>query len=111
MSQINAKQNGLGRDRGAGMPGEWEPVRRVGGRYPRLSRVIKGNSVQFSSMPTALDALKGAAEPQILLRRRNNMVESIEIVCSCGEHIHIQCEYGGETPPGTAGSPIGGDSS
>jgi hypothetical protein len=34
-----------------------------------------------------------ASQPEIQINRNDQGVESIEVVCSCGERIVIRCEY------------------
>jgi len=58
------------------------------------SPVIKADRIRLTSKPVVVNGVGHGIEPKILLHRRNNVVESAEIVCSCGEHILLECEYG-----------------
>lgn len=86
-----------------GGPGKARSAPKIAPTGGSLSKVIKGDYVRFCNTPTVVRSSTGPAEPQVLLRRRNNVVESIEIVCTCGEHIHVQCEYGEEGIPEVPG--------
>ena len=57
------------------------------------SPIIKASQIRVAEKRVLVNGSCHGGVPQVLLHRRNNVVESAEIVCSCGERIVVQCEY------------------
>lgn len=83
----------------SGTKGKTPGPRAYGGPFRATgSALIKADRVKMRDTSQTIGHAEtpglGSPEPQILLHRRDNVIESIEIVCSCGKRIHVQCEYG-----------------
>jgi hypothetical protein len=51
--------------------------------------------VQTASRPRiTIGPRSNSPQPQVRLNKNGDRVESIEIQCTCGEKIVVQCEYG-----------------
>jgi len=57
--------------------------------------LVEGGKITIGPQPTACSdyAQPDSNQPAIKVNRNDLGVESIEVICSCGERILIRCEY------------------
>lgn len=63
--------------------------------------VIPNQRVVVVSAPVQIaPPRQSAAEnADVRVQREGDLVRTIEVVCTCGEHIRLVCDYSAETPP------------
>jgi hypothetical protein len=58
----------------------------------RAARVrVSGEGVRIGPPPHA--AAKGEPEPKVRAVQEGDAIRTIVVTCTCGEQIHIRCEY------------------
>ncbi len=60
------------------------------------SNIIKKDRVVINEERDILADKPQFDEPQIMVHKKDGIVESIDIICTCGREIHIVCEYRAE---------------
>lgn len=75
----------------------------TGKTKPNVSRMLRSTSTALSpgkkiaigpqSKADPSDSPATSGQPSIQLKRGEQGIESIEVVCACGERITIRCEY------------------
>lgn len=58
--------------------------------------LLPGHCVRMGSERTRVGQPTGApevAEPEIILIRNGDVVEAIEVVCTCGQRIRMKCVF------------------
>jgi hypothetical protein len=57
--------------------------------------VVRGTSVRLSSdsARVGVPGQEPAAEPRIEITRTGDVIQAIDIICGCGEHIRLHCRY------------------
>lgn len=61
-------------------------------------RIIKKENLNLENRPLLVPSCRGQSPVMINLRKEENIVRIIEIICSCGNKINIVCEYENEKP-------------
>ena len=61
---------------------------------PQENSIIKGENFKFSSSPYVVGPKnsKNAADPEINIIKEKDFVSAIEVKCTCGRMIHIDCK-------------------
>jgi hypothetical protein len=67
--------------------------------------VVRGASVRVSGDPARVGVpghphppgASEGGEPRIEIIRNGDVIEAIDIVCGCGQHIRLHCLYAGAT--------------
>jgi hypothetical protein len=59
-------------------------------------RVVPGHSVRLSGelARVGVPGKAGTASPRIQVIRAGDIVQAVEITCTCGEHIRLRCVHG-----------------
>jgi hypothetical protein len=59
------------------------------------SRVVPAARVHVSSEAVRVGPARpvNVPEPQVTVVREGDVIRTIEVVCTCGERIHIRCDY------------------
>ncbi len=70
-----------------------------GGYLNGQTSVIKGSQIKFHPQKKVIRVERGE-EPTVKVRRRDGVVQGLEIFCSCGERIKIDFEYEPSPPAG-----------
>ena len=64
---------------------------------PLVSRVVKSRNVGVSAETIVVggdvQAQKQSAAPQIVVDKKGGRVHKITVLCSCGKHAELICEY------------------
>lgn len=60
--------------------------------------IIKKENLKLENRPLLVQSYKGQSPVMINLKKKENIVRIIEIICSCGNKINIVCEYENEKP-------------
>jgi hypothetical protein len=58
--------------------------------------VLKAGTVEAGSARKIEVEATGADEPEIILHRDGDVIEKVEVVCTCGRHTEIRLEYDGD---------------
>lgn len=70
--------------------------------------VIPNQRVMVVSSPVQISPPRQSSgdSSDVRIQREGDLVRTIDVVCACGEHIRLVCDYSDETPPpaGTATS-------
>ena len=61
-------------------------------------RIIKKENLNLENRPLLIQSYRGESPVIINLKKEENIVRVIEIICSCGNKINIVCEYENEKP-------------
>lgn len=61
--------------------------------------IIKKENLNLENRPLLVQSYRGQSPVMINLKKEENIVRIIEIICSCGNKINIVCEYENEKPP------------
>ena len=61
-------------------------------KFPRAS-VIKAEWLSAEEVTAFSQHANGQHEPQILIRKKGDVVEGIEFRCSCGQTAYVQLQY------------------
>lgn len=74
------------------MPGE--QTNRLHGEY-HPGTVVRGTSVRVSpdSARVGIPGQEPEPEPRIEILRTGEVIQAIDIVCGCGQHIRLHCHY------------------
>lgn len=59
-------------------------------------RIIKKEDLNLENRPLLVQSYRGGSATKINLKKEENIVRVIEILCSCGNKINIVCEYENE---------------
>ncbi len=62
----------------------------------RKGSVLKADSVDSGSIRKIEIEASEPGQPEIILHRNGEIIESVEIVCVCGRHSEIRLEYDGD---------------
>ena len=62
-------------------------------KIPQFSTVIPSDKVRVDSTPILVGRGGTQTQPRVTLRKDGSRISTIEIQCSCGEMILIDCEY------------------
>ncbi|HZU35173.1 MAG TPA: hypothetical protein VFA18_04670 [Gemmataceae bacterium] len=67
-----------------------------GDRNEHDSGVVPGRCVRFTgeAARVPIPGHNGHHEPQIALVRQGDTIQAIDITCSCGQRIRLNCVYG-----------------
>lgn len=62
---------------------------------PHLGTVVRGTSVRVSndSARICIPGQEPPAEPRVEIIRNGDVIQAIDIVCGCGQHIRLHCLY------------------
>lgn len=60
--------------------------------------IIKKENLNLENRPLLVQSYRGQSPVMINLKKEENIVRIIEIICSCGNKINIVCEYENEKP-------------
>ncbi len=73
-----------------------EQTNRMHGEFP-TGAVVRGTCVRVSSdsARVGVPGQEPAAEPRIEVLRSGEVIQAIDIICSCGQHIRLHCRYEG----------------
>jgi len=60
--------------------------------------VVSGNNIRLSAEPAAVPTSRQVAaptkpEPRIELIREGDVIQAIDVICSCGQRIRLKCNY------------------
>lgn len=66
--------------------------------YVLSRRIIKKENLNLENSPLLVQSHRGQSPVMINLKKEENIVRVIEIICSCGNKINIVCEYENEKP-------------
>jgi hypothetical protein len=67
----------------------------------RPSAVIKKAAARFRAVPVRLGENaeparpepEGRTEPLVVARKNGDLIEAVEVTCTCGKHMVIECLY------------------
>jgi hypothetical protein len=73
----------------------YEDQTRKGNGDIHSGTVVRGTCVYVSGDPArvGIPGREPAAEPRIDIIRSGNVIQAIDIVCGCGQHIRLHCHY------------------
>ena len=58
----------------------------------RNTAIVRGGQIQIDPRKLVISDQK-QTPPEILVNREQDRIRSVEIRCSCGEHVILDCEY------------------
>ena len=76
------------------------------GNVIKKERVVIDNKEYDISMSSD----GGIGEPEVILHKKEGIVESIDVICTCGRKLHIVCEYDPTINPAEGRTKVNGES-
>lgn len=62
-------------------------------KSPRKSSILKSNQVRLEEQPICLSESALSDQSSIVLRRKGELITSIEVTCTCGKVTILDCDY------------------
>ncbi|TWT43030.1 hypothetical protein KOR42_45600 [Thalassoglobus neptunius] len=62
-------------------------------KSPRKSPILKSNQVRLEEQPVCLSESTLEDHSSIILKRRGELITSIEVTCTCGKVTILDCAY------------------
>ncbi|QDT33571.1 hypothetical protein [Thalassoglobus polymorphus] len=60
------------------------------------SAIVRANRVKIDPRKLLVTEQEQTS-PKVIVHRDQELIQSIEIQCSCGSHVVLDCDYGSET--------------
>jgi len=64
--------------------------------HPPASNIIPASHIRMvgGPLPVGLPGEESCAEPQVNVIRDGDVIRAIEVVCTCGQRVVLDCVYG-----------------
>jgi hypothetical protein len=69
--------------------------------HPAANNIIPASHIRLlgESLPVGAPGAEPCAEPQVNVIRDGDVVRAIEVVCTCGQRVVLDCVYGSNPAP------------
>lgn len=65
-------------------------------KFEQMKKIVKKNCVIFEETPFNVNKSanrKSVTDAEVILHKNGDVLESIEVICPCGNKIEILCQY------------------